>query len=55
MIETTVYYVWKIRDGELYKEYVQVIPAGNTGGLCVISGISEGDIIAVEKNQEVKE
>lgn len=52
MIETTSYYVWKVKDGELYKEYVQVIPAGNTGGICVISGVSEGDILAVEKTDD---
>ncbi|MBE5943834.1 MAG: efflux RND transporter periplasmic adaptor subunit [Lachnospiraceae bacterium] len=55
MLETQRYYVWKVCDGELYKQYVQVVPTPGKKEVCVVTGLTGGDVIAVEKQVEEKE
>ncbi len=49
----TYTFVWKIVDGQLVKHYVHCIgTAGYTDNVCIISGLKEGDVIAVEPVEE---
>lgn len=50
-------YVWKVVDGQLVKHYVQCIggPAGSIHKICVISGLKEGDILAIEVDEDAEE
>ncbi len=43
------YYVWKIVDDEMVKQYVTISEAVTTSqSYCILSGLSEGDVIAKE-------
>ncbi len=49
----TYTFVWKIVDGQLVKHYVQCIgTAGYKESVCIISGLKEGDVIAIEPVEE---
>jgi hypothetical protein len=38
------YYVWKIEDGEIVKEYVEIYPSSSaTGSTYILNGIEPGD------------
>ena len=42
-------YVWKVYDGELIKQYVQIDETlKDVSNTCILSGVSEGDILARE-------
>ncbi len=41
------FYVWKLVDGELVKQYVIYAGQNAAGESCIISGISAGDVLAV--------
>ena len=43
----TDYYVWKVVDGVLVKQYITMEESLNYGAdICVLSGLSDGDIVA---------
>lgn len=45
--EVTYYYVWKIVDGILVKQYVQVEESFNTSNqVCILDGLEAGDVLA---------
>ena len=44
----TYYYVWRLVDGMSVKTYVEINPEINTEGICILDGLSEGDIVMVE-------
>lgn len=42
------YYVWKIVDDTLVKQYITLGSQTDGNNICVIEGLSEGDVVAVE-------
>ena len=58
LVEKTRYFVWKINNNELVKQYVTIgtdYGVGNNTEVVVLLGLSEGDVLARDKNAAVSE